>query len=88
MPSCHAANAFAIALVLGQPWALGLAFLVALARVVAGQHYPSDAVVGALVGAAVGGAARTAAEALLRRFRRARTPRRPRAGPAAAVRSE
>ncbi|MFH1468638.1 MAG: phosphatase PAP2 family protein [Pseudomonadota bacterium] len=54
MPSCHAANAFALAAVLDRPWAYGLALLIALSRAVAGVHYPSDLLAGALLGMAIG----------------------------------
>ena len=54
MPSCHAANAFALAMVINKPWAFVLAVLIALSRSVAGVHYPSDLLVGAVVGLGVG----------------------------------
>lgn len=58
MPSSHAANWFAVAMVCGwfwrrSWWVLGpTAATVAFTRVYAGSHYPSDVVVGALVGMA------------------------------------
>ncbi len=69
MPSCHAANIFALAAVIHRPWAWGLAALVALSRVVIGVHYPSDVLVGAAVGVLLGGALRLMAS----RSRRRRT---------------
>ncbi|MEZ5183095.1 MAG: phosphatase PAP2 family protein [Acidimicrobiales bacterium] len=57
-PSSHAALAFALAASLSlsrpraAPWALGLALVVALARMVAGVHTPLDLVGGAALGAA------------------------------------
>lgn len=60
MPSLHAANAFALAVVLSRavprsaPILYGFASLIALSRVVGGVHWPSDVVVGALFGAAIG----------------------------------
>lgn len=58
MPSCHAANLFALAMVINRPWAFALAVVGTLARSVAGVHYPSDLVVGAVVGLALGWFAR------------------------------
>ena len=55
-PSDHAAIAFALATVIAliEPragvWFLALAFLVAIARVVVGVHYPSDIIVGSILG--------------------------------------
>ncbi len=63
MPSLHAANAFALAVVLSRavprlaPILYGFATLIALSRVVGGVHWPSDVVAGALFGSAVGLAA-------------------------------
>jgi undecaprenyl-diphosphatase len=54
MPSCHAANAFALAMVLDRPWAWGVAVIIALSRAVAGVHYPTDLVAGAALGVAIG----------------------------------
>ncbi|MBN1335933.1 MAG: phosphatase PAP2 family protein [Deltaproteobacteria bacterium] len=53
-PSAHAAALFAVAAVLGRPWAWVLATLVALSRVVAGVHWPSDILGGALLGTGIG----------------------------------
>lgn len=55
-PSDHAAIAFAFAVLLTvwEPrigvWFLGIAALVAVARVMVGVHYPSDVLAGALIG--------------------------------------
>ncbi len=68
MPSNHAANLAAIALATGSGPLGFLAFIGGTARVVSGQHYPSDVVVGWIVGGIVGGAVRFGA----RRARRAR----------------
>jgi membrane-associated phospholipid phosphatase len=62
-PSSHAANAFALACVLGARWRRGipaffaLALLVALSRMYLNRHFLSDVVAGALVGAACAWAA-------------------------------
>jgi undecaprenyl-diphosphatase len=55
-PSSHAANAFALAWVLGARWRrwiplfLGLALLVAFSRMYLNRHFLSDVVVGGLIG--------------------------------------
>jgi undecaprenyl-diphosphatase len=60
MPSGHAMNAFAGAVLLGavMPRArwplLALAALIGLSRVYLGVHFPSDVIAGAIVGAAIG----------------------------------
>ncbi len=64
MPSLHAANAFALAVVLSRassrigprlaPMLYGFATLIALSRVVGGVHWPSDILAGALLGSAIG----------------------------------
>jgi undecaprenyl-diphosphatase len=62
-PSDQAAAAFAAAEILGylQPparaWIVAGAAIVAISRVTAGVHYPSDVVAGGLIGAAIGRAA-------------------------------
>ncbi|MFQ5694138.1 MAG: phosphatase PAP2 family protein, partial [Nitrospinota bacterium] len=62
MPSGHAANSFAQAMVLGLFYrssfffSLPLAAMVALSRVTDGKHYPSDVLVGAVVGVLVAAA--------------------------------
>lgn len=66
-PSDQAAAAFAAAEILGwfeprlRVWFVGGAALVAISRVAAGVHYPSDVAAGALGGATVGRAARALA---------------------------
>jgi len=58
-PSSHAANVFALAVVLGRRWRRGLplfllvAAAVAYSRVYLNRHFASDVVVGALLGAAI-----------------------------------
>lgn len=59
-PSDHATGAFGLAapFVLARhrlgPWMLGLAVLIAVSRVAAGTHYPTDVVAGALLGGGAG----------------------------------
>ena len=79
-PSSHAANAFALAWVLGARWRRGmplcfaLALLVAFSRMYLNRHFLSDVVVGALIGMA-----------LTRVAERWLPLRRPRAEPATAM---
>jgi len=62
-PSSHAANAFALACVLGARWRRGLpvffalALLVAFSRMYLNRHFLSDVVVGGLIGTICGWAA-------------------------------
>jgi undecaprenyl-diphosphatase len=66
-PSDVAAASFAAAEILGwfappaRRWMLGTAAMLALARVAAGVHYPSDVIAGGIVGAAIGRASRVVA---------------------------
>ena len=68
MPSSHAANWFAAAVVLGTyyrrsvRWTLPLALAVSFSRVYNGVHYPSDVLVGMLLGAGIGWAILQCAE--------------------------
>jgi len=78
MPSCHAANLFALAMVINRPWAFALAVVGTLARSVAGVHYPSDLLAGAVVGLALGWVARFVLNSILAsRRRKARASRKP-----------
>jgi undecaprenyl-diphosphatase len=70
MPSCHAANLFAIAMVLNRPWAFALAALLTLTRTISGEHYPSDLLAGAAIGLAIGWVVRAGINAVLRGTKR------------------
>jgi membrane-associated phospholipid phosphatase len=67
-PSDQAAAAVAAAEILGwfappaRPWMLGAAAALAVARVAAGVHYPSDVIAGGIVGAAIGRGSRVIAK--------------------------
>jgi undecaprenyl-diphosphatase len=61
MPSSHAANMAAMAMVLDAPPLYAAAAVVAVQRVVTGQHWPSDVAAGLAVGGLIGLAARTLA---------------------------
>jgi len=67
-PSDQAAASFAAAEILGwfappaRQWMLAIAATLAVARVVAGVHYPSDVIAGSIMGAAVGRGSRAVAE--------------------------
>jgi membrane-associated phospholipid phosphatase len=64
MPSCHATNLFAIAMVINRPWAFLLAAFVAIARSISGVHYPTDLVAGAVLGLAIGWGIRLAVNSI------------------------
>ena len=74
MPSNHAANLTAVAVIVGfhaRRWlwlAIPVAFLTAYTRVYVGVHYPLDVLVGAAVGATVAVFVWAAAQALDRRW--------------------
>jgi len=53
-PSNHAANTAALAMVLGSPPLAVLSLVAGTSRVVLGQHYPSDVLVGWMIGAGIG----------------------------------
>lgn len=72
MPSVHAANTAALAAATGSPVLVGVALLAGASRVVTGQHWPGDVVVGWIVGGAIGAAAGVGTRASLRRLRRRR----------------
>jgi membrane-associated phospholipid phosphatase len=67
-PSDQAAASFAAAEILGwfapaaRQWMLGTAAILAVARVVAGVHYPSDVVAGGIIGGAIGRGSSAVAE--------------------------
>jgi undecaprenyl-diphosphatase len=75
LPSLHAANWFAavtplaVAAPAAGPVLFGLAALAGLTRVVAGVHWPSDVLVGALLGVAMGLLASWGVRALVRWWR-------------------
>ena len=56
MPSIHAATTAAIAGATGLPVLAGVSLITGASRVVTGQHWPSDVLVGWIVGGAIGGA--------------------------------
>ncbi len=70
MPSCHATNMFALAMVINKPWAFFMAAVVAIARSIAGVHYPSDLLAGAVLGLVIGWVIRYLVEGLRRGAKR------------------
>jgi membrane-associated phospholipid phosphatase len=71
MPSCHATNLFAIAMVVNRPWAFLLAALASIARSIAGVHYPGDLLAGAVLGIAIGWVIRFGIDTIQRSVKRA-----------------
>lgn len=65
MPSAHAANTAALAVVGASPVLGVVAAVVGISRVVAGQHWPSDVVAGWILGALVGALVRAGAQRFL-----------------------
>jgi membrane-associated phospholipid phosphatase len=80
-PSDQAAASFAAAEILGwfapaaRQWMLGTAATLAVARVAAGVHYPTDVIAGGIIGGAIGRGSRAVAE-------RRSTPERAKLAPA------
>ncbi|MES2641418.1 MAG: phosphatase PAP2 family protein [Myxococcota bacterium] len=72
MPSAHAANTAALAAATGSPVLVGVALLAGASRVVTGQHWPSDVVVGWIVGGALGAGVGLGTRASMRRLRQRR----------------
>lgn len=72
MPSVHAANTAALAAATGSPVLVGVAVLTGASRVVLGQHWPSDVVVGWIVGGALGAGVGLGTRASVRRLRQRR----------------
>ncbi len=66
MPSAHAANSMALGTVLASPALVGVSLVVGVARVVGGQHWPSDVAAGWALGLAIGWAVRAALERALK----------------------
>lgn len=58
MPSAHASNTMALAAALASPELAAVSFVVGASRVVTGQHWPSDVLVGWGCGFAIGAAVR------------------------------
>ncbi len=62
MPSSHAANSMALGVVLASPGLVVVSLIAGTARVVGGQHWPSDVVAGWVFGLALGWVVRAGCE--------------------------
>ncbi|MDP2305919.1 MAG: phosphatase PAP2 family protein [Pseudomonadota bacterium] len=81
MPSVHAANAAALAAATGSPVLFAVALLAGASRVVQGQHWPSDVVVGWIVGGAIGAGVGIGTRTAMRRLCQRRGREGPLEGP-------
>jgi undecaprenyl-diphosphatase len=66
MPSNHAGNTMAVAVATNNPVLVIVSLFVGLSRVVTGQHWPSDVLVGWTFGGLVGWVVRTLAEKVIK----------------------
>lgn len=62
MPSAHAANSMTLGVVLASPGLVLVSLIVGVARVVGGQHWPTDVLAGWAFGLALGWVLRSACE--------------------------
>lgn len=65
MPSAHAANSMALGVVLASPGLVLVSLIVGVARVVGGQHWPTDVLAGWAFGLALGWGVRAGCERAL-----------------------